>query len=79
MTYFLHFISNRYACSIPDPDQEEMVITGGRLSLTRVSVYNESGWQRDLAQLRQGRYYHACSSFTQAGDKVIFIVKLLIF
>ena len=67
-----------YACSIPDPDQEELVITGGRESLTQVSVYNESGWQRNLTQLTQGRWRHACSSYTHKGEKVIFL-KLLIF
>ena len=41
-----------------------------------VSVYSEAGWQRDLANLKEGRNYHACSSFTHAGEKVIIINKI---
>ena len=66
-----HFISDRSACSIPDPDQEEVIITGGVYTMTTVSVYSEDGWQRDLAEMTQGKYYHACSSFTHAGEKVV--------
>ena len=77
------YYSDRVACSIPDPDLKELVITGGHRgfgfdALTQVSVYNESGWQRNLTQLTQGRWRHACSSYTHKGEKVIFL-KLLIF
>ena len=48
---------------------EEVIITGGLYTRT-VSVYSEAGWQRDLADMTQGRKYHACSSFTHAGEKV---------
>ena len=41
------------------------------MSFTQVSVYSESGWQRNLTKLTQGRYGHACSSYTQAGEKVM--------
>ena len=56
------------ACAIPDPDNEEVIITGGSYTMTTVSVYSEAGHQRDLADLRQGRSMHACSSFTIGGD-----------
>ena len=66
--YRNHFIvltltltSYRSACSISK--NEEVIITGGKDSMTTVSVYTEAGHQRDLADLGQGRYNHACSSF----------------
>ena len=49
---------------------EEIIITGGENTMTTVSVYGEASWQRDLANMTQGRYWHTCSSFTHAGDKV---------
>ena len=64
------FIFNRYACAIPDEDNEELIITGGYDTMTTVSVYNETGWQRDLAPLNQGRGYHACVSYVNGGKKV---------
>ena len=64
------FIFDRYACAISDPDNEEVIITGGRVTMTTVSVYSEAGWQRDLAPLNQGRYEHACSSFISEGERV---------
>ncbi len=53
-----------------DNDMKEVIITGGAYTMTSVSVYSEAGWQRDLANMTQGRYIHACSSFTHAGEKV---------
>jgi len=61
----------QYACSIPD--KEEVIITGGRWRGTTVSVYSEADWQRDLANMTQGRYNHACSSFTYAGEKHLIV------
>ena len=58
----VRFISDREACAIPDPDNDEVVITGGHLTLTTVSVYNKAGHQRDLEDLRTGRLYHTCTS-----------------
>ena len=67
---FLYYISDRQACSIPDPDNEEVIITGGEYTMTKVSVYSEAGWQRDLANMTLGRFDHSCSSFTHEGEKV---------
>ena len=41
--------------------------------MTRVSVYNKAGHQRDLGDLRQGRAYHACSMYdgNNGNGKVI--------
>ena len=66
--------SYRGACSIPDPDNREVVITGGSgntRTYTKVSVYNEKGWSRNLNDLKDGRNNHACTSFTHEGKKVI--------
>ena len=49
---------------------EELIITGGKETKTTVSVYNETGWQRDLAPLKQGRLEHACGSYVNGGKKV---------
>ena len=67
LNHFCHFISDSGACAIPNPEKGEVIITMG----TNVTVYSEDGWQRDLAQLTHGRIDHACSSFTNAGEKVI--------
>ena len=48
-----------------------MLVTGGGLTRTTVSQYNEAGWVRDLPQLQEGRYGHGCSSYNNAeGSKV---------
>ena len=62
--------SDREACAIPDPDNGEIIITGGMDHRKLVSVYNEAGWQRDLTQLNQGRKLHACGSYFNGGEKV---------
>ena len=72
----VRFISDREACAIPDPDNEEVVITGGSTK-KRVSVYNKAGHQRDLADLNTGRRAHACSGFTYGEKKVI--IKVIVF
>ena len=56
---------------MPDPDNEEVIITGGWDTLTRVSVYNKAGHNRDLANLNTGRRYHACTSFIYQNTKVV--------
>ena len=73
----MSLISDRRACAIPDPDNEEVIITGGGYledTLKTVSVYSESGWQKDLASLNQGRRSHGCGSYVNGGKKVIHIV-----
>ena len=49
------------ACAIPNSDT--VIITGGRSTLSTVSVYNVGGWQEELLPLNTGRERHACSSF----------------
>ena len=59
-----------WACSIEDPDTETVVITGGKYTLTTVSVYGRQGWVEDLSSLNTGRQYHACTSYKTSGTRV---------
>ena len=67
---------DRYACAIPDPENDEVILTGNRNNYnfpettSIVSVYNKNGWVRDLAPMNQGRYGHGCTSFVSGGKKV---------
>ena len=67
-------ISIRESCGIPDPDNEEIIITGGWPGERTVSVYSEDGWQRDLTSLNTARKSHACGSYVKAGKKVNHIL-----
>ena len=58
------------ACAIPDPDTDTVVVTGGRDTLTPVSVYSVQGWQEDLPSLNPGRRGHACTSYMTGGKRV---------
>ena len=61
----------RHSCGIPDPDKGEFIITGGGNGHGKtVSVYKESGWDRDLAGLNQGRNRHACARYLD-GDTAV--------
>jgi len=64
-----------FACSISDPDNEEVIITGGGEypAVKTVSVYSEAGWKRDLKPLNQGRYEHACGSYINGGKKFLMV------
>ena len=60
----------RGACAIEDPDTQAVVITGGSLTMTTVSVYDLQGWRENLQPLNIGRWRHACSSFKSDGNWV---------
>ena len=67
--------SNRYGCSIPDPDLQRVIITGGldvryNTGYNTVSVYGVQRWIEDLEPLGQGRYDHACASFLSSDKRV---------
>ena len=40
-----------------------VLITGGIVTRTTVSEYNETGWVRDLPDLQQERQMHGCSFY----------------
>ena len=58
-------ISNLYYCSWACGIDlgNNYVVTGGYYSLQRVARYSLAGEVTYLADLQQGRYYHACTSF----------------
>ena len=75
-SYEFNFISNRRACAIADPQNEEVIVTGGHYTLTKVSIYNKNGHQRDLPDLSKGRAEHACSSFIYNQMKVRYYSQM---
>ena len=59
------------ACSIADPDMDTFILTGGiHGRKTKTSVFGKAGWIKDLADLNQGRYMHACASYFSNGKRV---------
>ena len=59
-----------HACAIPDPENNELILTGGWGQGGKVRVYGESGWKRDMPSLNQGRFGHGCTSLIQNGKRV---------
>ena len=57
-------------------------MTGGKYSMQRVAQYSLAGEVTDLANLQQGRHYHACTSFIDDNgvtvSSVVNIIKYLI-
>ena len=73
-------ISNLYycrlACGIDLGDS--YVVTGGEKSLQRVAQYSLTGEVTYLADLQQGRHFHACTSFIDDnGITVSFVVNII--
>jgi len=60
-----------HACSISLGD--EVVITGGKLTQTRVSLYNRGGWVRNMPSLNTGRFEHGCTSYSTGGEQVLLV------
>ena len=74
-------ISNLYYCSAACGIDlgDSYVVTGGRYSLQRVTKYSLTGEVTYLADLQQGRYYHACTSFIDDnGVTVSLLVNIII-
>ena len=63
------------SCGINDPDGPRVVITGGLVGRTDVTIYNTNGHAGDLPPLITGRQWHACSSYTaESGTRVSFFM-----
>ena len=65
----------RSACGIAT-DDNELIVTGCRDTTTgtgtrRVSVYNKTGWLRDIASLNVARRYHACGRFRNNDNNMV--------
>ena len=58
------------ACSIPDPDTDTVVITGGRHSKQITSLYNVHGFVKYLGNLNHEREYHGCTSYFDDQNRV---------
>ena len=58
------------ACSIPDPDTDTVVITGGKYSEKTTSLYNKTGFIEYLGELNFKRYHHGCTSYVSNGIRV---------
>ena len=62
------------ACSIPDPETDTVVITGGNYDskpTNRItSLYNEDGWVADFGNLNYPRRFHGCTSYVANKKRV---------
>ena len=65
----------RSACGIDLGDS--YVVTGGYYSLQRVAQYSLIGEVTDLADLQQGRHYHACTSFIDDNGVTVSFVNIM--
>ena len=65
----------RYACGVEVGDH--YIVTGGFSSseddraLKTVAEYSQTGSVRYLPDMKQGRYWHACSSFINGGGETV--------
>jgi len=73
-SFNLKYDTSELACAIPDTENGEVIITGGKGNTNLVSVYSEAGWQRDLAPLNTGRSMHACGHYVN-GKKKLYVVS----
>ena len=60
-------------CSVPDPETDTLVITGGWASLTLTSLYNENGFVEYFGNLTHKRAKHGCSSYFDDNKRVFFL------
>ena len=56
---------------VPLGGPDYVLITGGDSFKSMVSQYNVQGWKKDLPQLQQGRYQHACCHFTNVNNDMV--------
>ena len=53
------------------------MVTGGEYSLQKVAQYSLAGEMTYLADLQQGRYYHACTSFIDDNGVTVSFVNIM--
>ena len=62
------------ACSIPYPELDRVVITGGNVnkspSLKLTLVYNQDGFVKRLSNLNSQRIFHGCTSYIANNKRV---------
>ena len=72
VTSLLSLVS--YSCGIDLGDY--FVVTGGYNGLDKVAQYSETGFDKYLANLNEGRDRHACTKFVdQSGNTVRYFFK----
>ena len=54
-----------------------VILTGGKNSKTKVTVYNNEGFVADWPELKTGRYEHGCGHFVNTDNKVVRHIALL--
>ena len=64
----------RFACTIQF--DEQVVMTGGEFTKTRVSVYGIQGWVEDLPGLLEGRFGHGCGHYVNNYNKTVGVQGL---
>ena len=52
-------------------------MTGGARARYTVTQYSESGFDKDLANLKQGRRLHACTKFVDGSGKTVSYFVML--
>ena len=77
------------ACSIPDPETDTVIITGGCHTCHNCysfwahcylsSLYNENGFVEPFGKLNHARKYHGCTSYIADNKRVyaIFVLYLI--
>ena len=65
----MHCLLVREACSIELEDQ--VIVTGGEFTRTRVDVYNMEGWVMELPELNPGRRNHGFGHYINSNNKMV--------
>merc|ERR1719150_1736476 len=63
----------RDACAIEL--ELQVVVTGGYNTASKVTVYNEGGFQEELPELLMGRSSHGCGHYTDAEGNLVFVIS----
>ena len=66
MNFILIF---RDACAIEL--ELQVVVTGGYNTASKVTVYNEGGFQEELPELLMGRSSHGCGHYTDVEGNLV--------
>ena len=67
------------ACSIPWPEKDSVIITGGNTDspqYKRTTLYNEKGFVENLGPLQHQRYHHGCTSYVADNNRVCTFIVL---
>ena len=73
-----HYNFSAGACSLSDPDMNYVIITGGENRESKASVFGEAGYIKDLSDLNQKRWYHACTSYLTNENRVRVKIKIVL-